>query len=450
MITPSVRLSRRLGAGGMGSVWVADHLALHTEVVVKFMSVELLDNPEALARFKREAAAASQVKSPHVVHTLDYGVTERGTPYIVMELLEGEDLGHRLETRGKLPPQDALSIVVQLARALGKAHERGIVHRDIKPNNIFLCDAGGGDVFVKLLDFGIAKAENLPLLSSTTRTGSIVGSPFYMSPEQVVGDKEINHLTDLWSLGVVTYEALTGDKPFFAETLGGIAIKIHHDPLPNPSEKNPELPPTLDGWFRRACARDPRERFASAKEMADALGSAIAGVDVAPGIEFAATVASRPPARLSDPRLAQALPDSVAGVSAIDASRSAKVLRPSRLAFGLLSLAAGGLAVIVFVLFQRGAPSGERPSAVPPSELEAVGPSPPAPRAPSEPALAIATPEPEAAVPDAGAASAPAPPSRKRPHAAKDAPRPPAPPAPSSPATPPTAKPPAAKSDDIF
>jgi serine/threonine-protein kinase len=261
----------------MGSVWVAEHVSLRTQVVVKFMSKELASSTEAVARFSREAAAASQVKSPHVVQMLDHGVTSEplSAPYIVMELLEGRDLEHHIRAVGKLQPGEALAIVVQLSRALSKAHERGIVHRDIKPSNVFLCDAGAGELFVKLLDFGIAKGPEVGIAGSTTRTGSLVGSPYYMSPEQVVGAKSIDFRTDLWSLGVVAYEALTGQRPFSGETMGALALKIHRDPLPTPSGANPALPAAVDAWFVRACAREPDERFTSAKEMADALVAAL-------------------------------------------------------------------------------------------------------------------------------------------------------------------------------
>src|SRR5262249_26790203 len=156
----------------MGSVWVADHLALHTSVVVKFMTQDLAANPDARARFAREAAATAQVKSPHVVQTLDHGITEDGRPYIVMELLEGRDLASQLTAGGRMSARDVAFIVTQLARALDRAHARGIVHRDIKPENIFLCDTGDGEVFVKLLDFGIAKAS-IPKLDGSTKTGSL-------------------------------------------------------------------------------------------------------------------------------------------------------------------------------------------------------------------------------------------------------------------------------------
>jgi serine/threonine-protein kinase len=277
MVTPSVKLVRPLGEGGMGAVWVADHLALRTQVVVKFIADGLKDSKEATERFSREAAAAAQVKSPHVVQTFDHGFTADGIPYIVMELLEGRDLGAFLDTEGCCSAELVVEIVAQLARALDRAHERGIVHRDIKPGNIFLCDGGRGEVFVKLLDFGIAKGVDVPRIDSTTKTGAMIGSPFYMSPEQILGSKSIDHRSDLWSVGVVAYEALTGQKPFDAETMGGLAIKIHSEPLPLPSTKVSGLSPAVDAWFNRACARAVPDRFESAKEMAETLAAALGG-----------------------------------------------------------------------------------------------------------------------------------------------------------------------------
>jgi serine/threonine-protein kinase len=276
-VTPTLRLVRPLGAGGMGSVWIADHLALRTQVVVKFMAVELARNADALARFSREAAAASQVKSPHVVHVSDHGVTENGTPFIAMELLDGNDLRHRLDERGTLSPAETASIVAQVARALMAAHQRGIVHRDIKPENIFLTDAGGGELFVKVLDFGIAKSSAVEATSLATGTGAMIGTPYYMSPEQILGKKTLDFRADLWSLGVVVFEALTGQRPFTGETIGAVSVAICGAVAPRPSEMNQSLSPAIDEWFARACAPEPAKRFQSARDLADALAAAAAG-----------------------------------------------------------------------------------------------------------------------------------------------------------------------------
>jgi len=275
IVTPTIRLVTLLGKGGMGSVWIADHLALRTQVVVKFMSMELAANADAVERFSREAAAAAQAKSPHVVQMLDHGITPEGLPFIVMEKLEGHDLAKDLEAYRRLSVARTAEIIGQVCKALARAHERGIVHRDIKPDNIFLCEVSGGETFVKVLDFGIAKGGDMPLSgSSGTRTGAMIGTPYYMSPEQLVGAKGIDHRTDLWSLGVVAYQCVVGAKPFDAETFGALTLLIHSNPLPVPSASHPGVPPAFDAWFARACARDPALRFASAKELADALSSA--------------------------------------------------------------------------------------------------------------------------------------------------------------------------------
>ena len=270
-VTPTVRLVRRIGEGGMGSVWLADHLSLHTQVVVKFMSHELAGNDEGKARFSREAAAAAQVKSPHVVHMLDHGVSEADIPYILMELLEGEDLGRRLAREGTLPPTVVVAVVSQVAKALAKAHAAGILHRDIKPDNIFLCEQGdqdSGDIFIKLLDFGIAKTG--PSLDGSTRAGQVLGTPYYMSPEQILG-QPVDARSDLYSLAVVAFEALTGERPFRGDTIGALTLAMHSGPLPLPTQIAPQLPEAVDTWFAKACAKDPNDRFQLAKDLANGL-----------------------------------------------------------------------------------------------------------------------------------------------------------------------------------
>ncbi|MBI4706240.1 MAG: serine/threonine protein kinase, partial [Deltaproteobacteria bacterium] len=275
MVTPNIRLVRQLGAGGMGSVWVAEHLTLKTEVAVKFVSKELAaGSPEVLARFSREAAAAAQIKSPHVVQTLDHGVTEDGTPYIVMELLEGEDVARRIERLGRLGVAEVVEIVDQTCKALDRAHKLGIVHRDIKPDNLLLV-AAEGDICVKVLDFGIAKQTKAQSHSVVTSTGAMVGTPEYMSPEQVLSGKEVDFHSDLWSLGVVVYHALTGRVPFTGETLGSLCVAIAGGSFPAASAIRAELPPGIDRWLARALANLPDERFGSAREMAAELKKAV-------------------------------------------------------------------------------------------------------------------------------------------------------------------------------
>lgn len=238
------------------------------------MSEALAESEEALARFSREAAAASQVKSPHVVQMIDFGIATNGMPYIAMELLEGRDLSQILARYGTLDPEGVSKIVTQVARALMRAHEKGIVHRDLKPENIFLIDAGGGEIFAKVLDFGIAKSATIDNVR-TTGTGMMIGTPLYMSPEQVLGSKTIDYRSDLWSLGVVAFEVLSGGPPFSGETVGAISVAICHAPIPKPSDRNPAIGHAVDAWFLRACAREANDRFASAKEMADALSVAV-------------------------------------------------------------------------------------------------------------------------------------------------------------------------------
>jgi serine/threonine-protein kinase len=249
-VTKTVQLVRPIGQGGMGTVWLADHLQLDTRVVVKVMAHGLEHRADILARFAREAMICAQVKSPHVVQVFDTGTTDGGHPYIVMEFLEGHDLGKHLAEHGPMMPGALVPIVVQLAKALARAHRAGIVHRDIKPENVFLCEnEASNDPFVKLLDFGTAKVE-LPSHRdmTSTDTGQVLGTPLYMSPEQILGEKEIDHRSDIWSLGVVVFEALTGETPFEGATIAALALAIH-DATPRLSDVVPEMPEAIDAWF---------------------------------------------------------------------------------------------------------------------------------------------------------------------------------------------------------
>jgi eukaryotic-like serine/threonine-protein kinase len=279
VIASKYRLDRPLARGGMGSVWVGRHLQLDVAVAVKFMDASFASSAEALGRFEREAKACARLKSPNIIQVHDYGV-EDGTPYIVMELLEGEDLGARLNHVGRIHPAVAVPIAVQIAKALRSAHEAGIIHRDLKPGNVFLCRHQDEEI-VKVLDFGIAKSVGDAQVGESTATGMVMGSPHYMSPEQARALKEIDARTDLWALGVILYRCVTGRLPFPGTQISGVLVSICMDPIPPPSQLVPGLGLEVDAFFARALARDPAYRFQSARELAEAF-SVVAGVTPRP------------------------------------------------------------------------------------------------------------------------------------------------------------------------
>jgi serine/threonine-protein kinase len=288
-VTPSVTLLEPLDQGGMGAVWIAQHSGLDTRVAVKFIASDLPKNhPELVARFKREARAASRIKSPHVVQTFDHGSMPDGTPFIVMELLEGSSMADWMDLVGRMAAGDVAKLVQQLAGVLGKAHKLGIVHRDIKPANIFVVDSGSDELFVKLLDFGVAKQAGLGN-SVVTRSGAMVGTPDYMSPEQVMDAKDVDHQADLWALSVVAYEALCGHRPFTGDTLGQLVVALNEGAFEPLSRRLPRgCPKALDGWFARALARDKSHRFGTARELALSFRAASGGGATAPSMPSAA------------------------------------------------------------------------------------------------------------------------------------------------------------------
>ena len=270
------RLVRPLGQGSQASVWVAEHLALQTHVAVKLIDPDLAKKDDARERFKREATAAAQLRSAHVVQILDHGI-DGNQPFIVMELLDGEDLFERLEKRGRISLRETSKIFTQVARALSRAHAAGIVHRDMKPENVFLVHNDDDEV-VKVLDFGVAKVSD-PAKRTMQRTGvgTLIGTPHYMSPEQVKGIGEVDSKSDLWSLGVIVYQCVTGELPFDSEGVGDLLIRISIGDIPVPSKLVPSLPPAFDRWFQKMCDRDPEKRFKTAREAAEALAQ-IAGI----------------------------------------------------------------------------------------------------------------------------------------------------------------------------
>ena len=274
------RVGPLVGSGGMGTVWKGTHEQLGTRLAIKFIRPQFAERPDARRRFEIEARAAASVDSRHAVKVYDYGVTDRGLPYIVMEYLEGESLSEALIRRGPLPAPEAARIIAQACKALAKAHAANIVHRDLKPDNIFLAtnvegERDGLDYTVKLVDFGIAKMlDPDPTkggLKGPTQEGSVIGTPNFMSPEQLTVGGNPNALTDIWSLGACAFAAFTARIPFEGEVLGDIVLKVCVEPLPLPSKFVEGLPEGVDAWFLRACHREAAKRFQSVTELADQL-----------------------------------------------------------------------------------------------------------------------------------------------------------------------------------
>jgi serine/threonine protein kinase len=266
-------VERVLGVGGMGVVVAARHQHVHHRVALKFLTRELANDPAATARFLREGQSAGAIRCEHVVRTIDAGKLPDGTPYLVMELLEGADLAHVLEQSGKLEEQVAVGYVLQALVAVSEAHALGIVHRDLKPSNLFLATEPDGSTVLKILDFGISKVHPTPGANAAnlTVTGSLLGSPLYMSPEQIRSAKLVDHRSDLWSLGVILHELVTGRHPFTAEQVPGVLAAIVADAPPSVRSLRPELSRELEAVVLRCLTKDPNARFATAAEVAEAL-----------------------------------------------------------------------------------------------------------------------------------------------------------------------------------
>lgn len=414
IIADRYRLERPLGQGGMGAVWLAHHVGLRIPCAVKFILDKAAEVPVIRARFEREALAAAQIRSPHVVQILDHGIWA-GMPYIAMEMLEGEDLEHRLARVGSLPPGEVLTIVSQVARALTKAHGAGLVHRDLKPANIFLVHDDDREI-AKVLDFGIAKVGAGLSVDSHTKTGSLLGTPYYMSPEQAQGAKDVDHRSDLWALGVLTFQCLTGKLPFTSDALGELFMRIIVRPLPVPSQWAP-VPAGFDGWWLRAASRDPAGRFQSARELAEALGVALGitsrevsdvsiRVPVMAAASAAVAVPHGPTPAMQVTPTPMGPPSGMSGSLAAAASSAPSMRVPAKRGAGLAAVIALGLASLlgagIFVAWRMSARPVAAADGAPVAALQI---SPPAPAVAPGSAVA-AEPEPVPAVTPTPAASA--------------------------------------------
>jgi serine/threonine-protein kinase len=268
------RVERVLGVGGMGVVVAATHLQLEERVALKFLVKDALESADAVARFAREARAAVKIKSEHVARVIDVGTLETGAPYMVMEYLEGGDLSQVVQAQGPLPIEDAVEFILQACEAIAHAHVLGIVHRDLKPANLFLIRRPDGTNAVKVLDFGISKVmpgKGSSSDNAMTRTRAIMGSPLYMSPEQMTSTRDVDGRTDIWALGVILYELLAGRPPFSADTMPQLCGLILSGPTPSIRTIRPNIPPGLDAVLRRCLEKDPTRRYPNVAEFAAAL-----------------------------------------------------------------------------------------------------------------------------------------------------------------------------------
>ncbi|MFO0617135.1 MAG: protein kinase [Polyangiaceae bacterium] len=290
------RVERVIGRGGMGCVLSAWHVDLEKRVAIKVLLSELREHGELVERFLREARAASRLDGEHVARILDVDRLSDGTPFIVMEYLEGHDLSTIRRTKSPARIRDAVEYVIQACDAIGQAHARGIVHRDIKPANLFLAKTQEGKQKIKVLDFGISKMST-PLGGSDpnmTKTSVVMGSAEYMSPEQMLSARDVDGRTDIWALGVVLFEILTGTPPFVGETLPQVCALVLSKPPPRPRTLRPDLPEVLEQTILRCLEKDRENRFATAADLALALQGSLSSTNL--GLGPASVVAPTSPA----------------------------------------------------------------------------------------------------------------------------------------------------------
>ncbi|MBK6463850.1 MAG: serine/threonine protein kinase [Myxococcales bacterium] len=392
------RVLHTLGQGGMGAVVAAAHLQLGQSVAIKFLHPKLARDAGSVERFHREARATMRIKSEHVVRVSDVGTSDAGLPFIVMELLEGADLGH-VVAAGPLAISDAVDYVLQASEALAEAHAVGIVHRDLKPTNLWLAKRPDGTPLVKVLDFGISKlSTHAPGDVKLTETQSVFGSPTYMSPEQIRSAKRVDHRTDVWALGIVLHELLTGQLPFDGDTVSGVLASIAADPPLPLRHSRPDAPPGLEQAILRCLEKDVTRRCQSLAELAALL---------APFASPVGTLSAGRIGRLGAPQGGSFAPSPASSAGDVGAFgiTERSIVTPGRarspvfgvaLGMGLALLIIGGVAGIARLGAARGGTAAAAPTA---SAGVAAAP-------PSARILAAATPPASAAWPGSSVAPA--------------------------------------------
>jgi hypothetical protein len=361
------RVDKVLGVGGMGVVVAAHHIQLDDRVAIKFLLPETLGNGDAVMRFAREARAAVKIKSEHVARVTDVGTMENGAPYMVMEYLEGADLSAWISERGQLPVELAVDLVLQACEAIAEAHALGIVHRDLKPANLFVARLPGGMQSVKVLDFGISKLTGFSASggeSSQTKTSALLGSPLYMSPEQMRSSKDVDARGDIWAIGVILYELLTASAPLIADSMPELIFKIV-DSAPVPlSQLRPDVPPGLQDVIFRCIEKDRARRFQTVGDLAGALApfaprKSRTSIDRIVQVMQAAGMSANAPALPSQPPPAQVSEARVGGATTAAFGKTAPGsgrAMPTVFVVGALVVLAAGVAAFTL---RRGHPADQ-------------------------------------------------------------------------------------------
>ncbi|WP_437994491.1 serine/threonine-protein kinase [Sorangium sp. So ce145] len=416
LIAAKYRVERVVAIGGMGVVLAARNEDLDQKVAIKILRQDALANQEAVTRFLREARTAARLSGEHVARVFDVGTTETGVPFMVMEFLTGLDLQQVIDTHGPLSIQDAVDYVLQALEAVAEAHAAGVVHRDIKPSNLFLAEHADGTRHIKVLDFGISKGQGLdsPAEPGLTSTKQVMGSPGYMSPEQMMAPRTVDGRADVWSFGVLLYTLVTGEPPFQGETVAAVMANILHQPVPRLRDKRSDAPATLERIVSRCLERDVSERYANVGKLAQALeplGSSFAKLSTS-RIQSAIGAASPAGQTLLNSRAAEDS-DRLSGASWSHTSNRRRSRRRLLVAAGvaaLLTSAAGaGVWLVASVRVAPQAPSAAVSQKPERAAVDALGPQSPAaaPGAPSATASATAEASSPAAPPVPAPSAAP-------------------------------------------
>jgi serine/threonine-protein kinase len=391
VLQDSYRIVRLIGEGGMGAVYEGTQLRLNRRVAIKVMSRELTSNQEALGRFRREAELTSQLGHPNIVQVLDFATAPTGEPYLAMEFLEGEDLDQRLRRVGRMPLGAVASIVKQVGSALSATHAKGIVHRDLKPANIFLVNLDGDADFVKVLDFGIAKAK--VAATRLTRASVVIGTPNYMAPEQAAGKVDlIDPASDQWSLAAIAYEMLAGRGPFTGDDVASLLYQVVHEEPPRLSDSVPGLPSALEKVVMRALSKKQEDRFPNIREFARAFESAAV---ITPGSQTVLS-GSKGQARINSAPTPPPVMERPKPAPTTFSHATAELTRPllrlkERMGRSFWGAALGLAALVVIVptvAHRSGRPAGSSSVAPPGADTHGVTPAVQAPPPPPAPIIA--------------------------------------------------------------